>query len=981
MPNAINIGTKDIPLKMADKLTQIVNKEWNTGEFLNKVTPVTRELLIYWFDESFCNYRNFNFHLGQKQAVLNTIYVHEVLKSKSSKAIYQDIGKEFLQQLEKNKVDMDKYDYPKYGIKMATGTGKTWVMHALIIWQYLNARSENKERYSKNFLLIAPGLIVYERLLDSYLGKENKEGLREFNTSDIKKYEELFVPEIYRSVVTNFIQNSAIRKEEIGSKVVGEGIIAITNWHLLVNKKEDVGKGEKVDGDVSELIKDILPIIPGKTDGHKLDVLDNNYVKGRELDFLSNLNDIVIINDEAHHIHENKVDGEIADVEWQRSLDKIAENKGQKLIQIDFSATPYNVSGSGQKRTKHYFIHIIVDFQLSHAIQNGLVKMITLDKRKELASKELGELDFKAVREGRKVVGLSEGQKIMLRAGLQKLKILETQFVKLTRDEQGHSNKYPKMLVMCEDTNVSPFVVDYLTKVVGMDESEVIQIDSDRKGEVKEDEWNKIKQTLFNIDVYERPKVVVSVLMLREGFDVNNICVIVPLRSSEAPILLEQILGRGLRLMWREKEYLDIKDENRKKLLGERKEPSNYLDILSVIEHPRFIQFYEDLIREGNAGESKEMPNQTRQVVGDMITVKLKEDYKEYDMYFPIIIQDSEEIILDTKLNIDVMMPYTIYPLEKLKEFLADREDAFYSEELTVKTRFGNYMVPADIFNAQSYNEYIAKIINAIAITTTSIGKRKIKKFPFMQVNTAELAGLVDRYIRYKLFNQEFNPLEDSNWRVLLLNSIGMVEHIVGEVSKAIYDLQNNVVVTKIEVFKKYFSEVDRLNMRENYSIQVEKSIFERLPYPVNRGGLEKDFIEYCDTQAEVKKFIKINEYYHEFANLNYIRKDGLIATYFPDFMINIGDQIYLVETKADKDIDNVNVRSKEKSAYTWVSKINELDKDDRMNCKWSYVLLSEDIYYEGKRKGLSIKDILEIAQITRYKVKQDLFSFMEEDL
>ena len=64
----------------------------------------------------------------------------------------------------------------------------------------------------------------------------------------------------------------------------------------------------------------------------------------------------------------------------------------------------------------------------------------------------------------------------------------------------------------------------------------------------------EIKEKLFNIDRYAQPKVIVSVLMLREGFDVNNICVVVPLRASTASILLEQTIGRGLRLMWREPE-------------------------------------------------------------------------------------------------------------------------------------------------------------------------------------------------------------------------------------------------------------------------------------------------------------------------------------------------------------------------------------------------------------------------------------------
>ena len=71
-----------------------------------------------------------------------------------------------------------------------------------------------------------------------------------------------------------------------------------------------------------------------------------------------------------------------------------------------------------------------------------------------------------------------------------------------------------------------------------------------------------------NIDSYKKPKIIISVLMLREGFDVNNICVIVPLRSTESDILLEQTIGRGLRLMWRGAEYEDIKAESIEKFIA-----------------------------------------------------------------------------------------------------------------------------------------------------------------------------------------------------------------------------------------------------------------------------------------------------------------------------------------------------------------------------------------------------------------------------
>ena len=123
---------------------------------------------------------------------------------------------------------------------------------------------------------------------------------------------------------------------------------------------------------------------------------------------------------------------------------------------------------------------------------------------------------------------------------LTKLKILEQSFIEINPD------KYPKMFVICEDTSVSPLVTEFLIQE-GFSNDDVMQIDSDRKGNIPDKEWQQVKQRLFNVDKHSYPRVIVSVLMLREGFDVNNICVIVPLRSAQAPILLEQTIGRGLR--------------------------------------------------------------------------------------------------------------------------------------------------------------------------------------------------------------------------------------------------------------------------------------------------------------------------------------------------------------------------------------------------------------------------------------------------
>ncbi|RJQ46555.1 MAG: restriction endonuclease subunit R [Nitrospiraceae bacterium] len=979
MSIALNTGTRDVPLKFAGELSRLVNSEWENGSFISKTTPVTQDLLRFWFSDPFCDARTVNFHEGQRQAILNTIYAHEILKTESVFDMYSAISNEITAEMDLPYIRKDKFSHPKYCIKMATGTGKTWVLNALLIWQYLNARYEESDSrgerpfaptFSKRFLIVAPGLIVYERLLDAYLGKEGQDGTRNFATSDFKKFEDLFIPSAYKETLFGFIQSNVIRKEEIGKKITGDGMIAITNWHLLSGVEEEEYSDAAPLEDPSKAVKEIFPITPGTSAGHSLETLDNQYLSGGEIEYLAGLENMVVFNDEAHHIHETKKAGIVSEVEWQKSLNKIAEGKGRSFIQIDFSATPYDVTGSGQKRTKHFFPHIVVDFDLKTAIHQGLVKTITLDKRKEIATMEL---DFKAVRDGNIVVGLSDGQKLMLRAGLQKLKILEEQFVNLTSDNSGISDKHPKMLVICEDTKVSPEVCRFLSDNEGLGEDDVVQIDSDRKGSIPAKEWDKVKQRLFNIDKHSSPKVIVSVLMLREGFDVSNICVIVPLRSTQAPILLEQIIGRGLRLMWREPDYQEIKTENRIKLLQRKEEPSNYLDILSIVEHPAFIEFYDELVKDGSIAETHELPEDRESILGDIIKVGLKSNYKDYDLYWPIVIRDREETLQVMEPSTKYFAGVDWYQLDKLKA-MVPKEEIFVSEEITVKTRFGDYKVTGDLFTAKSYNELMAKIIKVITSTLVKVSQRTITDYPVMQINNASLIKVVDDFIRNRLFNETFDPFEDNNWRVLMLSKAGIIQHIVKELSQIIYDMQNNINVEEAVVIKKYFSEVNELKMRENYSLDITKTIYEKLPYPSNKGEFEKNFMLFCDSDALVNSLLKINENYHYFAHLNYIRTDGMLSAYYPDFIVKTDSYVYLVETKATKDINDANVRQKELAALDWLNKINELKLDDRLGCEWRYVLLGENTFYSLRDKGASIQDIMDFAKLTQQKVKSQLF-------
>ena len=143
-------------------------------------------------------------------------------------------------------------------------------------------------------------------------------------------------------------------------------------------------------------------------------------------------------------------------------------------MQVDFSATPYTQKWS----QKNYFPHIITDFPLIEAVKRWYVKIPVLDKRKTIATLSNEELDFRSIRDDSgRVIGLSNWQKVMIEAWLQKLKILEDNY-KILDD-----NKSPKLMIMCEDTTVVPFVVDFLREK-WYDEDDYLEIHSNKKWEI-----------------------------------------------------------------------------------------------------------------------------------------------------------------------------------------------------------------------------------------------------------------------------------------------------------------------------------------------------------------------------------------------------------------------------------------------------------------------------------------------------------------
>ena len=966
------------PLALSNALTTrarhlSVGLESGAADLLELVTPTTAELLHWWFGQDMVDARGaLNFHAGQKQAILNAIVAHEVLGATSLQDLYEKAAPDaLLAGTRLAEVSDPKHAHPKYCFKMATGTGKTWVLQALLIWQLLNKNAALTEgvddpRFTRHFMVVAPGLIVYERLLDAFCGKliaGSASGARDFAQSDVMKFADLFIPEAQREAVFAFVRGNVCAKDEIGLKATGNGMIAITNWHLLAEGDaaqdvEDAGAVVQTLGaapPAHEVAAAVLPLAPGRAAGNSLEVLDRRYARGNVLEYLAGLPELMVFNDEAHHIHEFKREGEVTEVEWQKSLSRIAAAKGRRFVQVDFSATPYNDVGSGKKKKKLYFPHIVTDFDLQSAMRAGLVKSLVLDRRKEIGALPL---EFKAERDELGNPALSEGQRVMLRAGLHKLRKLEADFARI--DPARH----PKMLVVCEDTTVSPLVAQFLQEQEGLHEDEVMTIDSGTKAALGEKDWAPVRERLFNVDRHATPRVIVSVLMLREGFDVNNICVIVPLRSSQAQILLEQTIGRGLRLMWREAEYADLKRENRERIAAGQ-EPGSLLDVLSIVEHPAFQSFYDELLREGLAGTTGEGMDGTSST-GDVMIAELREGFEAFDFGIPFILREADEEHHHAGLQVDALPAFTAMPRAQLAALLG-KGDTFISQDLQSATLFGDYRVAGAVMNVAGYNDYLGRLTRRIsqALSEPLPKGNKIASHlakPYLQVHTADLTGWLDDYVWTQLFGEAFNPLADENWRLLLLQPV--VDHITKVFAVALLDAQQHRSTGETEVHARHLSETPRLMVREAHSAPVSKCIYTRLGWPARNGGLEKAFIHWAQADAQVLAFCKISETRHPFARLRYVKEDGLPAFYCPDFLVRTQDGIYLVETKAQQQTTHPNVQRKLRAAVAWCERINALGPEHRQGLPWHYVLLGEEAVRGWQDKGAHLAQLLDFARL-----------------
>ncbi|MDP2750153.1 MAG: DEAD/DEAH box helicase family protein, partial [Nanoarchaeota archaeon] len=486
-------------------------KEWRAKNY-EGASETSKALLNWWFKEEHILYdkdgvsNNFKYYFAQREAVETVVWLYDVAKIKDKYDLirYNSTGIVSPQ--------MFIEDWLRFVIKMATGSGKTKVISLIITWAYFHKLYEKDSELAKNFLLITPNVIVFERI------KNDFEGLKIFFQDPVLPDNGFMGQNWYDDFqVTLHLQDELKNVSDTGN-------IFLTNIHRVF--EGDVSMVSADDEDTSEYFLGEKPVI--KTSDSKIDLGS----------IVRDIDELIIINDEAHHIHDEKM-------AWFKSIQDIhnrLKGKGTKLaLQIDLTATPKKNDGS-------IFVQTISDYPLVEAIHQRIVKNPVVPD----------EASFGKLKENQSSL-FSEKYRDYINLGIE-----EWRKVYKNLEPTG---KKSILFIMTDDTKNCDDVAEYIESSFSDLKGAVLTIHTNKSGEISESTSGKSKEELDilrkqanNIDSLESPyKVIVSVLMLKEGWDVKNVVTIVGLRpyASDSKILPEQTLGRGLRRMYFGKENIE----------------------------------------------------------------------------------------------------------------------------------------------------------------------------------------------------------------------------------------------------------------------------------------------------------------------------------------------------------------------------------------------------------------------------------------
>ena len=783
-------------------------------------------LLRHWFENEHLtenadgSLSTFRYYFAQREAVETVIWLYEVRRARDKYDLIRFDASGAVSS------GMFSEDWPRYVLKMATGAGKTKVLSLLIAWSFFHKLYETDSILARNFLVIAPNIIVLDRLRTDF------DGLKIFfndpvlppNGHEGHNWRDDFQ-------ITVHIQDDVRIVRQVGN-------LFLTNIHRVF--LGDVHEPSLDDDDLSDYFLDPFGAKPsGKTTDSKTDLGE----------IVREIEELAVFNDEAHHIHDERM-------AWFQSIQDIHHKMLQKdcrlALQVDVTATPRHDTGA-------IFVQTVSDYPLVEAIHQNVVKHPILP---DAASR--GKLN------DRKSAIFTEKYDDYLKLGIEEWK--------KSYAEHQVLGKKAVLFVMVDDTRNCDDVGAYLQKICPDLQNAVLVIHTKNNGEISEaasgknkEELERLRKEANEIDTLKSPhKAIVSVLMLKEGWDVRNVTTIVGLRAyaAKSDILPEQTLGRGLRRMY----------------FGS----DGAAETVSVMGTPAFMDFVESIQSEGVTFEHVPMGSGSTRQDSLIVEVDKENDEKNLDTLDIPIPKLTRRNQREFK-NLQSLDPATFAnQLLPLKPFTPEE-----TREIVFKTMLDaevHHTIQLDGTGPADYRSVVAFFARQLLKDLRLVGGYDI------------LYGQVKTFMREYLFSPSPVDLEDP---VVLRN---LSEPDAG---KILYDSFKKAInaltveesgTTRIE---------DRIRLKEmrpfrtNYRahLTATKSIFNKVVGEPNSGGFELRFAAFLENAPDVQAFAK--NYLAIGFKLDYVKADGDLSNYVPDFMVRTTDgKIWIVETKGRAEID-----------------------------------------------------------------------------
>jgi type III restriction enzyme len=823
-------GRRPSRLLLVPKLREQVDA-WRQGGY-EGASEVTRRLFEYWFEEDHEVPGfgvPFRYYFCQREAIETLVWLVEIAGQRDAQKLIQAYAtifkkdlftdnivfqttmdgrrqlRRYVPELEAEGVqDLPPENLRRYAFKMATGSGKTWVMAMAIVWSRFHKQRVPGSELSTNFLIVAPNVIVYQRLE------------RDFAANRIF-YELPLIPPEWRGA---FSQKVILRGE--AAEPDPSGNLVLSNIQQLYESRDQEWTPENA-----------IEALLGKKPAKDLAASSQRSM----LERVKSLKDLVVLNDEAHHVHDEGL-------AWSQSLLAIHRALPQGLaLWLDFSATPKDQSGM-------YFPWTVCDYPLAQAVEDRIVKAPLI------VTKEDDPKQPKEDPDGVTKDNVAEKYGYWLRAAVQRWKEHHQVYQQLGRR--------PVLFIMAEKNVYADAIGEYLwkTREFGFKESEVLVIHTDAAGEITKKDLEKAREAARDIDKAEsKIKAIVSVMMLREGWDVRNVTVVLGLRpfTAKAEILPEQVIGRGLRLMTQ----IGPDRTQTLEVLGTR----NLLNVLRT-----------QLEAEGVGVAS------TRTDPPSTVTIEPVLERLKYDIAIPL-----------TKPSLE-------HDIRKLSELKVTSLDAVYDQEelaepFRVRLRLEFATTETEVHQADIAAGELPPAQELLASITNKVVDRA--KLPN---RFAELYPSVRNYVATRCFGKTVN-LDDDALRSHLAR-LEMQEGIAKYLARKIADLTIERRAIEFDQADFRLSKTKPFIWRRNLPpLEAVKTVFN---YVATYNDFERRFAEFLDQAEDVLRFASLGtteqgESGTQF-RVDYLKPSGAIGFYHPDWVVvqktHTGETNWVIETK-----------------------------------------------------------------------------------